>query len=87
MLPMKILVSLTLCGLLSSACDSEFGSKTSGQACTRTSQCAKGLLCLEGLCHSKRKPQQEEPAADAGEPDATTEPEAGEPSPPSVDTR
>jgi hypothetical protein len=74
---MKLLVSLTLCGVMSSACDSEFGSKASGQACTRTSQCAKGLRCLEGLCHSKRKPR--EVPYDAGEPDSAMEPEAGEP--------
>lgn len=75
---MKLLVSLTLCGLLSSACDSEFGSKASGQACTRSSQCAKGLRCLEGVCHSKRKPR-EMVEYDAGEPDAALEPEAGGP--------
>ncbi len=75
---MKLLVSLTLCGLLSSACDSEFGSKVSGQACTRSSQCAKGLRCLKGSCHSKRKPLGEK-AYDAGELDAEVESEAGAP--------
>jgi hypothetical protein len=76
---MKLIVSLTLCWLMSSACcDSDFGSKSSGQACTRSSQCSKGLRCLEGLCHSNRKPG-EPSAPDAGEPDAETEPEAGEP--------
>ena len=74
----KLLVSLTLCGVLSSACDSEFGSKASGQACTRSSQCAKGLRCLEGLCHSKRKLAREK-AYDGGALDAAMEPEAGEP--------
>jgi hypothetical protein len=74
---MKLIVSLTLCWLMSSACNSDFASKTSGQACTRSSQCAKGLRCLEGSCHSKRKlaPM----SADAGEPDAEASPEAGEP--------
>jgi hypothetical protein len=83
---MKLLVSLTLCGLLSSACDSEFGSKTSGQACTRSAQCAKGLQCREGVCHSKRKaaPRAME---DAGEPDAMTESEAGVPPPDDVERR
>jgi hypothetical protein len=74
---MKLIVSLTLCWLASSACDSDFASKTSGQACTRSSQCAKGLRCLEGVCHSKRKLVAS--SSDAGEPDAETSPEAGEP--------
>lgn len=74
---MKLIVSLTLCWLMSSACESDFGSKTSGQACTRSSQCAKGLMCLQGLCHSKRKPVQPD-VPDAGESDAEAAPEAGE---------
>jgi hypothetical protein len=76
----KLIVRLTLCWLMSSACDSDFGNKTSGQACTRSSQCAHGLRCREGACHSKRKPV---PTTDldATEPDAGPDgsPEGGEP--------
>jgi hypothetical protein len=75
---MKLIVSLTLCWLVSSACDSDFGHKTSGQACTRSSQCGKGLRCLEGACHSKHK-QAPDREADASESDAETPSEAGEP--------
>jgi hypothetical protein len=75
---MKLIVSLTLCWLASSACDSDMGHKSAGEACTRSSQCRMGLRCLEGSCHSKRKLA---PASmvDAGEPDAEASPEAGEP--------
>lgn len=73
---MKLIVSLTLCWLMSSACDSDFGSKPSGQACTRSSQCAKGLRCREGSCHSRHK---EARTSDAGESDAEASSDAGEP--------
>jgi hypothetical protein len=65
----KHIVWLTLCWLTGSACDSDFGNKTAGQACTRSSQCAPGLLCREGLCHPKRSDVQPAPERDAGEPD------------------
>lgn len=41
---------LTLFWLTGSACDSEFGNKSAGQACTRSAQCAEGLRCREGSC-------------------------------------
>lgn len=63
------IVFLTLCWLAGSACASEFGNKSSGQACTRSSQCAEGLRCREGLCHPKRSEQRAETTPDAGEPD------------------
>ena len=66
----KLIVWLTLCWLGGSACDSDFGNKTSGQACTRSSQCAAGLRCREGLCHARRSEAPDEPVRDAGEPDA-----------------
>lgn len=61
----KVIVWWTLCSLAGSACASDFGSKSSGQACTRTSQCAAGLGCREGLCHALHRRE----ARDAGEPD------------------
>ena len=67
----KRFVWLTLCWLAGSACDPDFGDKTSGQACTRSTQCARGLVCREGLCHSKKKRMlPPAPAVDAGELDA-----------------
>jgi hypothetical protein len=65
----KHIVWLTLCWLTGSACDSNFGNKTSGQACTRSSQCADGLRCREGLCHPRRSEPPPDAARDAGEPD------------------
>jgi hypothetical protein len=65
---MKHILWLTLCWLMGSACASDFGNKTSGQACTRSSQCAAGLRCREGLCHRKRGEAQPDAARDAGEP-------------------
>ena len=69
----KRIVWLTLCWLAGSACDSDFGEKTSGQACTRSIQCAKGLQCREGLClpPKKKAPAASEP--DAGELEADAE--------------
>jgi hypothetical protein len=74
---MKLILSLTLCWFMSSGCDSDFGSKTSGQACTRSAQCAKGLRCQEGLCHAKHRPAPIEP--DASEADAEAAPDAAPP--------
>ncbi len=73
----QCIVWLTLCWILSSGCGSDFGDKTSGQACTRSAQCKRGLRCLEGFCHprKKRAPPADEGARDAGEPDAEVEPE------------
>lgn len=73
----KPMLWLTLCWLVCSACDPDFGTKTSGQACTRSSQCAEGLRCREGACHSRRKPARAM-AADAGAADAETSVDAGE---------
>jgi hypothetical protein len=41
-----------LAGLISAVagCASAMGDKQSGQACTRTDQCAPGLACSGGLC-------------------------------------
>ena len=65
----KHILWLTLCWLVGSGCAADFGSKTSGQACTRSAQCAAGLRCREGLCHRRRSESSSEPARDAGEPD------------------
>ena len=62
----KCIVWLTLCWLAGSACGPDFGDKTSGQACTRSSQCARGLLCREGACHPLKKKPAMAPEADAG---------------------
>lgn len=51
----KCIVWLTLWWLAGSACDSDFGTKTSGQACTRASQCAEGLWCRKGACEPRKK--------------------------------
>lgn len=67
------IVWLTLCWLAGSACDSDFGDKTSGQACTRSTQCARGLQCREGLCHPKKKKAPAVILPDAGELDADAE--------------
>ena len=66
---MKHILWLTLCWLLGSACASDFANKTSGQACTRSSQCAEGLRCREGLCHRRRGEPPADVVRDAGEPD------------------
>ena len=64
----------TLCWFVGSGCAADFGTKTYGQACTRSSQCAEGLRCREGLCHAPRKVEPRdagEPDVDAAEPAAT----------------
>ena len=78
----KRIVWLTLCWLAGSACDSDFGTKMSGQACTRSSQCAAGLRCLEGLCSPTKKAKKDKAGApavvDAGEVDGDAAQPPGE---------
>jgi len=65
---------LTLFWLAGSACDSELGNKSSGQACTRSAQCAEGLRCRDGLCRST-KDDEHAGARDAGA-DVDAQPDA-----------
>jgi hypothetical protein len=48
--------------IMSSACETNMGDKQDGQPCTRSDQCAPGLVCSGGSCLSVN--------ADAGERDA-----------------
>jgi hypothetical protein len=67
---------LTAFLLTGSACASELGNKASGQACTRSVQCAEQLRCLGGSCQRMEAGEHEDNALDAGK-DSDAELETG----------
>jgi hypothetical protein len=55
--------------IMGSACETNMGDKQNGQPCTRSDQCAQGLVCSDGSCVPVDR--------DAGDRDAAPDHDAG----------